>query len=305
MPAYDLGKRLRRQLLAAQQRGQRPEPGRLQALVNDLCGEDLGPLRPALHALTVSRTFHQAINRNPPLPADPALLGQLQSELNAVFTAEIGAAMTGVLQGLLALPEAELPAVPPAAAAPPQAGGGSGASPTAIVLLGVLAGALVVGLGGMLAWLSQLQRPRIGETPSLPPPPPLAAEPQASPAPPAEPALPPAEASGEQRQRAIASVEQLYAALSAGNRAEAEGLFTAAAADQFTASFFQQFERVEVGELVETERQGDLVTLMGRTRFVYPDGSSQDERRLFQVDTSVEPPLIVASSFEEVLRARQ
>lgn len=303
MPAYDLGKRLRRQLLIARQRGQRPEPGRLQALVNDLCGEDLAPLHPALHALTVSRTFHQAINRNPPLPADPALMGQLQSELNAVFTAEIGAAMTRVLQGLLGMPEAELPAIPPAAAAPPQAGCGSGASPTAIMSLGVLAGALVVGLGGTLIWLSQLQHPRIGETPILPPP--LAAEPQASPAPPAEPALPPAVASDEQRQRAIASVEQLYAALSAGNRAGAEGLFTAAAADQFTASFFQQFERVEVGELVETERQGDLVSLMGRTRFVYLDGSSQDERRLFQVDTSVEPPLIVASSFEEVLRARQ
>ncbi|MEB3275704.1 MAG: hypothetical protein VKM92_01945 [Cyanobacteriota bacterium] len=304
MPAHDLGKRLRRQLLAAQQRGQRPEPVRLQALVNDLCGDDLGQLRPALHALTLSHAFHQAINRNPPLPADPALLSQLQGELNAVFTAEIGAGMTGVLQGLLALPEAELQADPPAAARTP-AGRGSGARPSAIVLLGAMACALMVGLGGMLVWLSQLQRPRIVETPTLPQPPPLAAEPEAAPALAAEPVIPPVEESDELSQRAIASVEQLYAALSAGNRAEAERLFTAAAADQFTASFFQQFERVEVGELVETERQGDLVILMGHTRFVYRDGSSQDERRLFQVDTSVEPPLIVASRFEEVLRARQ
>lgn len=308
MRAYDLGNRLRRHLLASPLQGRRAEPARLQALVSDLCGDDLADLRPALHALSVSRSFHQAIGHNPPLPSDPALLAQFQAELNAVFTAEIAARMGSVLQGLLALPEADLPAtsaLPLAAAVSAPVGAAGGPSPSAIVLLGLLGGALVVGMGGLLVWLGQLRSPRLAD-----PPPPVAlpAEPQlpvAQPPVAQQPEAPDPADGGEQLERAVGSVERLYAALSAGNHAEAQRYFTAGAADQFTASFFDQFARVEVVALEETERQGDLVTLTGQTRFVYPDGSRQDEQRQFRLDTSVEPPLVLESRFERVLSPRQ
>ncbi|MEB3319537.1 MAG: hypothetical protein VKI63_01180 [Cyanobium sp.] len=103
---------------------------------------------------------------------------------------------------------------------------------------------------------------------------------------------------------AIASVERLYAAINAGDSETARRLFSAAAADQFDPTFFQQFSRISVSDLRPTATTGSEVTLEGQVTFFYPDGRSQVESRSFTVDSASEPALIIASAFGEVLRAR-
>ncbi|MFM8975330.1 MAG: hypothetical protein ACKOFN_06450, partial [Vulcanococcus sp.] len=104
---------------------------------------------------------------------------------------------------------------------------------------------------------------------------------------------------------AIATVQQLYSDLSNGNGEAARQRIGAGAADQFDLAFFSQFQRVGVSDLREIGRSGALVSLEGVVTFVYPDGSSQSESRSFVVDTATQPPLITASGFNQVLKARQ
>jgi serine/threonine-protein kinase len=103
----------------------------------------------------------------------------------------------------------------------------------------------------------------------------------------------------------MTSVQQLYADLSAGNTEAARQRFSAEAADQFDPTYFAQFARVEVGDLVETDRRGSLVGLTGIVTLIYPDGTTQREARLFSVDTASDPPRVTASSFDRVVSPRQ
>jgi hypothetical protein len=327
MNDYELGTNLRRQLLADQQRGIRHDPRRLQALVGDFCGDQQLALLPALKHLVLTPAFSQALAQSPALPADPHLALQLQQELEAVFAPAISSRTATALRGLLALPATPLPTAtptPPRSAAPPQApapappmaapaptpapaapSARSSGSRGVLALLSFMAGVLVVGVVGALAWLMQLNRPGQPMAPQL-----ISEQPQAQaprePAPPQQELTPPPAPNLEQAEleRAIRSVQQLYSALSSGDIDAARRLFGGAAADQFDPSFFSQFSRVSVADLVETGRSGSAVELVGLVTFTYPDGSSQVESRSFSVDTATDPALITASSFQSVVQPR-
>jgi hypothetical protein len=327
MNDYELGTNLRRQLLADQQRGIRHDPRRLQALVGDFCGDQQLALLPALKHLVLTPAFSQALAQSPALPTDPHLALQLQQELEAVFAPAISSRTATALRGLLALPATPLPAAPPTpqrSAAPPQApapappmaapaptpapaapSARSAGSRGVLALLSFMAGVLVVGVVGALAWLMQLNRPGQPMAPQV-----ISEQPQAQaprePAPPQQELTPPPAPNLEQAEldRAIRSVQQLYTALSSGDIDAARRRFGGAAADQYDPSFFSQFSRVSVADLVETGRSGSAVELVGLVTFTYPDGSSQVESRSFSVDTATDPALITASSFQSVVQPR-
>ncbi len=313
MNDYDVGARLRRLLLADLQRGRDWEPRRLQALVGDLCGEAQAGLAPALNHLLLTPLFQQALRQSPPLPPDPQLLLQWRQSLADVFTPAICSRMEPLLLGLLGLPDSatvETPPLPPPPAAaqrlppePLQTMAPRGSNRGLLVLLSFMAGVLVVGVLGGLSWLLQLSRERqqlaeqaLSQQPTLAPAP---AEPPPAPPPPA-PDLELAD-----RERAIGAVQQLYAALSSGNPAAAAPWLGPNAADQFEPTYFAQFARVGVADLVETGRQDSRVELTGLVTFVYPDGTSQQESRTFSVDIGSEPARITASSFDRVVSPRQ
>ena len=340
MNDHQLGASLRNQILTDLQRGIPSDGRRLQALAGDLCGERL---LPAVRYLVMSQAFASAVGQPQPLPADPRLQLRLQQELEQVFTTAICQRMTAVLQGLLALPSAEQtltspqmpsPPQPPAPPEPPPVpppmpvvpvvpavleefellrdpmsyGSSTGnASRGVVAVLSFMAGVLVVGVLAGLVWLWQLssrqqQALPQGDTttgtesaPNVP----------VSPAP----AQPPPAPELEQPQQvnpdlAIASVQQLYTDISNGNYDAARQLFSPAASDQFDPMFFSQFQQVSVSDLSETSRSGTNVTLSGVVTYVYPDGTSQTERRNFSVDTATQPALITASSFGSVLKPK-
>lgn len=332
MNDHELGSRLRRQILTDLERGISCDGRRLQALVGDYCGDSQLTLLPALRYLVMSPGFSSAVAQQPPLPADGRLQLRLRQELEQVFTGTICQRMAGVVGGLLGLPEAgtgpgaaaerEQPAaVPPPAPAPTlmaeeatapvpaeeSSGGASGCG--VVALLGAMAGMVMVGVVGGLTWLVLLNRtpltftpaPSAAPTPTVPTPAPATPPTTVSPnqPPPAPDLSQPLSA-----DQAIASVQQLYANLSSGNMDAARQLFGPAAADQFDPAFFSQFREVRVSDLRETGRSGSSLILEGVVTFVYPDGSSQVESRSYTVETTSEPPLITASSFGAVIKAR-
>ncbi|MCP9790291.1 hypothetical protein KBZ20_01690 [Vulcanococcus limneticus Candia 3F8] len=194
-----------------------------------------------------------------------------------------------------------------------RSGAGGGGSRSLVVVLSFLCGGLLVGLLSLLVFmqLAGRRQPQLGasETPSPVP----VAQPVA---PPATPTLPEPEPSPPTTQeaassgaanlnQAISRVQELYGALSSKNYDAARGFFAGAAADQFDPSFFNQFERVSVGELRESGRSGSTLTLDGQVTFLYPDGTSQLETRSFTVDTATTPAVITNSTFGQVLRSRQ
>lgn len=337
MNDHDVGTALRRQLLADLQRGRSSDPRRLQALVGDFCGDDQAALLPALKFLVLTPLFSRALQQSPPLPLDPQLLLQFRQSLAEVFAPGVCSRMDAVLRGLLALPAAREPApaispepvashaVAPLPAAEPSASleaaladaapltarpESRGTARGLVALLSFIAGVLVVGVLGALLWLMQLSRvqrelPRQTATEQeQPPAPPPAAPPSTPQTTTAEP--PPApDLERVDRERAMASVKQLYADLSAGNTDAARQRFSPEAADQFDPTYFSQFSRVEVDDLVETDRRGPLVSLTGIVTLIYPDGTSQREARLFSVDTASDPPLVTSSSFDRVVSPRQ
>ena len=324
MNDHELGSALRRQVLADLERGRPCDGRRLQALVGDFCGDSQIALLPALRYLVMTPACGNALSQQPPLPADGSLLLRLQQELSAVFTATICGRMEAVLRGLLALPAAstapesppEAPAQPsamaavsptlepapaqsPTPSAPPSSGHGL------VAALGFIAGVLAVGLAGLLTWMLVNRqalplRPQTsgGLDPSQ-------GQPVAEPRPITSTPPPAPDLNQVALESAIASVQQLYSALSSGNNEAARQLFSTSAADQFDPAFFSQFQRVSVGELHEIGRSGPLLTLQGVVSFVYPDGSSQSEARSFVVDTASQPALVTASSFLQVVKARQ
>ncbi len=200
---------------------------------------------------------------------------------------------------------------------------GSGCRNALVVLLAGLSGALAIALVGvaLLLWQRLSSQPAAGGGTS----PPAVANTSAVPAPaplpaasggPSQPATsvesPATETnpvsagdSGLPLDRAVASIQALYGALSAKQFSRAEGLFGAAAADQFTPSFFRQFERVSVQELRSTSQVGSTLNLEGVVTFVWPDGSLQRETRSFSVDTGSTPALITGSEFGQVLSPRR
>ena len=310
MNDYDLGVQLRGQILRDLDQGRPSDGRRLQALLGDFCGDRQVALLPALKYLVLSAGFSNAINQQPPLPADGRLQLRLQQELDQVFAPAICERMDAVLRGLLGLEAGSTPVVMPAATpakAPkaPAAAKAENGQGGLVALLGFIAGVLVVGVGGGLAWL-WLQNGQIGNTPVLSADPTQPQEPKpptpapVAPAPPAAPDLNSADLT-----RAITSVEQVYNELSLGNMQAARQLFSGAAADQFDPSFFRQFQRVSVDSLRETSRDGSAINLQGVVTFIYPDGTTQSESRSFTVETSTDPALITASSFGQVLQGRR
>jgi hypothetical protein len=328
---YALGANLRRQILSDLERGLPLDGRRLQALVGDFCGQSQLALLPALKYLVLAPGFSSAASQQPPLPADARLQLRLQQELNEVFAAPICARMDGVLRGLLGLQEASAPAQAaapwpsqpapiPLQEEPPldeeeydeelEPATGRGGSNGLVAVLSFMAGVLVVGVGGGLAWLL-LQttlpstNPADGQRPGLPgelaTPSPDTKTAEAPPAP----DLSQQGSSDAASAQAIASVEQLYNDLSLGNVQAARQRFSGEAADQFDPAFFRQFQRVSVDQLRTIGINGSQVSLEGVVTFVYPDGTSQSESRQFTVDTSTDPALITASSFGQVTRGRQ
>ena len=324
---YELGATLRRQILGDLERGLPCDGRRLQALVGDLCGNSQLALLPALRYLVMTPAFSSAAGQQPPLPADGRLQLRLQQELDQVFAAAICVRMDAVLRGLLALaPQAAAAAPAPLPAAQLEASEDENEeeeeetalqpAPTSrgsrgvVAVLSFIAGVLVVGVGGGLAWLL-LQTSTQTQAPSPSPFPaqqstPSTAEPEpTSPEAPPAPDLTATAADGAQLAAARSTVEQLYNDLSVGNIAAARQRFGGEAADQFDPAFFRQFQRVSADNLREVSRDGTVITLEGTVTFVYPDGSSQSESRQFTVDTATDPALITASSFGQVLRGRQ
>lgn len=308
MSDYDLGVQLRRQILLDLERGLSTDGRRLQALLGDFCADRQAVLLPALKYLVLSAGFSNAVAQQPPLPADGRLQLRLQQELDQVFAAAICGRMDAVLRGLLGLPADSSaasipePSAPITAESPPHEPSGNNGG--LVALLGFIAGVLVVGVGGGLAWL-WLQNGQPASTPQQ--------SEQAASREPSQPAVDPVtstapsppDLSGADLSRATASVQQLYDDLSLGNLQGARQRFSGTAADQFDPAFFRQFQRVSVDNLQETGRDGATIHLQGVVTFVYPDGTSQSESRSFTVDTSTDPALITASSFIQVLQGRR
>ena len=304
MNDYQLGVKLRRQILADFERGISSDVRRYQALLSDFCGDNELLLLPALKHLVQTAAFQEAVAERPPLPSETQLNLRLQQELDALFAPALCLRMADVLRGLLGLaPDGQ--AIPsdlqdePTAVVDTPVRSNSGV----VAVLSFIAGVLVVGVVGALTWLVLLNR---SMTPSTATAPTLVSEPEPTPTEPepatSEPKLDPAQL---QLNQAIETVRQLYDDISLGNTAAAKQLFSPQAADQFDPAFFSQFQRVAVDNLQEVSRDGSKVTLQGVVTFVYPDGTSQAESRSFTVDTASQPGLITASSFDQVVSPRR
>ncbi len=304
MNDYQLGVKLRRQILADFERGISSDVRRYQALLSDFCGDNELLLLPALKHLVQTAAFQEAVAERPPLPSETQLNLRLQQELDALFAPALCLRMAEVLRGLLGLaPDGQ--AIPsdlqdePTAVVDTPVHSNSGV----VAVLSFIAGVLVVGVVGALTWLVLLNR---SMTPSTATAPALVSEPEPTQTEPepatSEPKLDPAQL---QLNQAIETVRQLYDDISLGNTAAAKQLFSPQAADQFDPAFFSQFQRVAVDNLQEISRDGSKVTLQGVVTFVYPDGTSQAESRSFTVDTASQPGLITASSFDQVVSPRR
>ena len=304
MNDYQLGVKLRRQILADFERGISSDVRRYQALLSDFCGDNELLLLPALKHLVQTAAFQEAVAERPPLPSETQLNLRLQQELDALFAPALCLRMAEVLRGLLGLaPDGQ--AIPsdlqdePTAVVDTPVRSNSGV----VAVLSFIAGVLVVGVVGALTWLVLLNR---SMTPSTATAPTLVSEPEPTQTEPepatSEPTLDPAQL---QLNQAIETVRQLYDDISLGNTAAAKQLFSPQAADQFDPAFFSQFQRVAVDNLQEVSRDGSKVTLQGVVTFVYPDGTSQAESRSFTVDTASQPGLITASSFDQVVSPRR
>ena len=319
MNDYQLGVKLRRQILADFERGVVSDSRRTQALLSDFCGDSQILLLPALKHLVQTAAFQEAVSTSPPLQGETQLNLRLQQELDALFAPALCLRMAEVLRGLLGMaPERQGGPIPtavlqeargdndePEAEAELEAMAPASSSNSGVVaLLSFIAGVLVVGVVGALTWLVLFNRGVFRQDNSVPA---LLSQPE--PKKPTEPELPAAEPAVDtnlaSRNQAIDTVRQLYDDISVGNTAAAQQLFSPKAADQFDPAFFRQFQRVAVDNLQEVNRDGSLVTLQGVVTFVYPDGSSQAESRSFTVDTSSLPALITSSSFGQVLSPRR
>lgn len=318
MNDYQLGMKLRRQILADFERGISSDSRRYQALLSDFCGDSQTLLLPALKHLVQTAAFQAAVAERPPLQSETQLQLRLQQDLEALFAPALCLRMADVVRGLLGLQAAASaphvdndedldddeeeeyePALELTSPPVPSRSGGRGV----VALLSFIAGVLVVGVVGALTWLVLLNRGELAPERSTPTA--VTGSEPAAPSkenPPIEP--PVVDPDLLSREQAIDTVRRLYDDIALGNTAAAQQWFSPQAADQFNPAFFRQFQRVAVDNLQEVSRQGSLVTLQGVVTFVYPDGTSQSESRNFTVDTASAPALITASSFGQVLSPR-
>ncbi|MFN6134063.1 MAG: hypothetical protein ACK46L_14375 [Synechococcaceae cyanobacterium] len=103
------------------------------------------------------------------------------------------------------------------------------------------------------------------------------------------------------QQRAINSVQQLYAALAAKDYDRARGYVGAEAADQFQPGSLEAYEQVSILDLRITGQRGTTVELEGVLSLVQSDGNRHQEIRSFSVDVASEPAIVIASAFGRVL----
>jgi hypothetical protein len=103
------------------------------------------------------------------------------------------------------------------------------------------------------------------------------------------------------QQRAINSVQQLYAALAAKDYERARGYVGAEAADQFQPGSLEAYEQVSILDLWITGQRGTTVELEGVLSLVQSDGNRHQETRSFSVDVASEPAIVIASAFGRVL----
>lgn len=217
------------------------------------------------------------------------MAARLLTEVQAQYSPAICQRLQGVIQGLVGM--AEQPAVTTVVTS-----GGDGGWLVALLcfLIGIVGSGLL-----LLVWLQQQGRqPSSGS--AAQPAPATAAAPTA-----AAPVAPPSTPLGiEAINAAVASIQELYMALSAKDFATAASHYGPGAADQFDPSFFDQFERVTVADLHQTSSTGSMLNLQGAVTFVYPNGDVQSETRSFTVDTRSTPALITSSEFGRILQPR-
>jgi hypothetical protein len=309
MTDYALGSAIRVALDQQHQTtGLAADPRAVEARLPQLVQADQQDLLPALSFLLRSRALASALAQ-PRGSDDGRIATRLLAEVQAQYSPVICQRLQGVIQGLVGLPQQ--PAANPSWSTAPAmpavttlvtSGNGRGGT-WVVALLCFLIG--VVGSGLLLVlWLQQQSRqPAGGSAPpaALPTPAPPALAPRA-----VAPAAPPTAAplGTDAINAAVASIQGLYAALSAKDYATAASHYGPVAADQFDPTFFNQFERVTVADLRETSSTGSMVNFEGVVTFVYPNGDVQTESRRFTVDTRTTPPLITSSEFGQVLQPR-
>lgn len=104
--------------------------------------------------------------------------------------------------------------------------------------------------------------------------------------------------------QAISTIENLYYLVSNRQYDQAIQLFSPQLADQFDPQFFNQFERVTVEDLQITSRTDSMINFVGQNTYVYPDGSTQRERRSYTVRNLEGENKITASEFIKVTKFR-
>ncbi|MBW4551099.1 MAG: protein kinase [Aphanocapsa sp. GSE-SYN-MK-11-07L] len=104
---------------------------------------------------------------------------------------------------------------------------------------------------------------------------------------------------------AISTIEALYTQLSQRNYPAARDMYGPQLAAIFEPGFFEQFTRVTVDNLSITSRTNKSISFVGDNTYVWPDGSTQRERRSFTVRQVNGRPLITASEFIKVIYSRQ
>ncbi|MEL7502049.1 MAG: serine/threonine-protein kinase [Cyanobacteria bacterium J06554_6] len=105
---------------------------------------------------------------------------------------------------------------------------------------------------------------------------------------------------------ARSTIEAFYEHVSNQSMDQARALVGGTLAEQLdpNSTFFQQFDRVSVENLAVTAETGNRLELLGNNTYYYPDGSTQEEERTFTVQLIDGQPLIVASKFVRVIKAR-
>jgi hypothetical protein len=147
-------------------------------------------------------------------------------------------------------------------------------------------------------------RPTSSQAPASANPPQIPAPSTASASP--EPAVSPgttasAEDTTAAQQRAISSVQQLYAALAAKDYDRARGFVSAEAADQFQPGSLEAYAQVAIQDLRVSNQSGSSIELEGVVSLVHSDGNRHLETRSFSVDVASDPAIITASAFGRVL----
>lgn len=299
MTDYGLGQTIR---AALEQQG--PAPGRakdpqtVEGQLPQLVAPDQQDLLPALSFLLRSRALSSALAQ-PAGRDDGRIAARLLAEVQAQYSPAVCQRLQGVIQGLVGLPQATTAAP----AVTTVVTGSASSSSWLVALLCFLIGVLGSGLL-LLLWM---QKPSSQPATNTAPPVanPTASAPAAPVTAPSAPmAMPSAAIGTEGINAAVASIQELYAALSAKDYATAASHFGPVAADQFDPTFFNQFERVTVADLRQTSSTGSMLNLEGVVTFVYRNGDVQTESRSFTVDTRTTPALITSSEFGRVLQAR-